>query len=123
MEAARKVDGKFSKCGKASDILFDLFDSYVSIFMPRLGMKCPRSDEFRAFFRYQLAQYLAEKPNYHLSRPEGDMVSDLILSSYEEIEKSIDDSEIPISREGRVNILLSAKIIFPWHNDTECDLD
>ena len=51
------------------------------------------------------------------------MVSDLILSSYEEIEKSIDDSEIPISREGRVNILLSAKIIFPWHNDTECDLD
>ena len=86
-------------------------------------MKCPRSDEFRAFFRYQLAQYLAEKPNYRLSRPEGDMVSDLILSSYEEIEKSIDDSEIPISREGRVNILLSAKIIFPWHNDTECDLD
>ena len=123
MEAARKVDDKFSKGEKASDILFDLFDSYVSIFLPRLGMKCPRSDEFRAFFRYQLAKYLAEKPNYYLSRPEGDMVSDLILSSYEEIEKSIDDSEIPISREGRVNILLSTKIIFPWHNDTECDLE
>ena len=60
MEAARKVDGKFSKGEKkASDILFDLFDSYVSIFLPRLGMKCPRSDEFRAFFRYQLAKYLA----------------------------------------------------------------
>ena len=51
MEAARKVDDKFSKGEKASDILFDLFDSYVSIFLPRLGMKCPRSDEFRAFFR------------------------------------------------------------------------
>ena len=123
MEAARKVDDKFSKGEKASDILFDLFDSYVSIFLPRLGMKCPRSDEFRAFFRYQLAKYLAEKPNYYLSRPEGDMVSDLILSSYEEIEKSIDDSEIPISREGRVNIINNKKIIFPWHNDTECDLD
>ena len=59
MEAARKVDDKFSKGEKASDILFDLFDSYVSIFLPRLGMKCPRSDEFRAFFRYQLAKYLA----------------------------------------------------------------
>ena len=34
MEAAIKVDDKFSKCEKASDILFDLFDSYVSIFIP-----------------------------------------------------------------------------------------
>ena len=117
---AKSVSSKGEAGGK---ILKDIFEGYASIFLPRLGNKCPKCEEFRAFFRYQLAKYLAEKPNYYLSRPEGDMVSDLILSSYEEIEKSIDDSEIPISREGRVNILLSAKIIFPWHNDTECDLE
>ena len=117
MEAARKVDDKFSKGGKASNILFDLFDSYVSIFLPRLGMKCPRSDEFRAFFRYQLATYLSLKKNYTLALPEGDMVSDLILDTYEEFEEDVSSSQIPLSNEGRVNMLLEIKIQFPCQND------
>ena len=111
---AKSVSNKGEMGGR---ILKDIFDSYVSIFLPRLGNKCPKCEEFRAFFRYQLATYLSMKKNYTLALPEGDMVSDLILDTYEEFEEDLSSSQIPISNEGRVNMLLDIRIQFPCHND------
>ena len=105
------------------EVLQELFEHYASIFLPRLGSKCPGGEEFRAFFRYQLASYLALKRAYTLALPEGDMVSDLILETYEEFEEDVDESDIPISNEGRVNMLLNIKIQFPCQNDSEMLLE
>ena len=58
---AKSVSNKGEVGGK---ILKDIFESYASIFLPRLGTKCPKCEEFRAFFRYQLATYLSLKKNY-----------------------------------------------------------
>ncbi len=95
--------------------LKEAFELYCSIFTP-LGHK---TKEFLAFYRYQLATYLVEKRNYQLGLGEGDMVSDLIESVYDETVKDIEDSEIPISRDGRINILESVEIVFPCQNETE----
>lgn len=103
-------------------ILKDIFESYASLFLPRLGTKCPKSEEFKAFFRYQLATYLSLKNNYSLQLAEGDMVSDLILDTYEEFEEDVESSDISISNEGRINMLLSIKIQFPCQNDS-LDID
>ena len=111
-----KEDYSKGECG--GRILKDIFDSYASLFLPRLGNKCPKGDEFRAFFRYQLATYLSMKKSYTLALPEGDMVSDLILDTYEEFEEDVSSSDIPISNEGRVNMLLEIKIHFPCQNDS-----
>ena len=100
-------------------MLSEIFEGYASVFLPRLGSKCPKCEEFRAFFRYQLASYLALKPGYSLALPEGDMVSDLILETYEEFEEDVEESQIPVSQEGRVNMLLNIKIHFPCQNDTD----
>ena len=108
---------EISKGEKGSLILKDIFDRYASVFLPRLGNKCPRCEEFKAFFRYQLATYLSLKKNYTLALPEGDMVSDLILDTYEEFEEDVSSSQIPLSNEGRVNMLLEIKIQFPCQND------
>ena len=107
-----------SKGEAGGTILQDIFESYASIFLPRLGNKCPKCEEFRAFFRYQLATYLSLKKNYTLALPEGDMVSDLILDTYEEFEEDVSSSQIPLSNEGRVNMLLEIKIQFPCQNDS-----
>ena len=112
---AKSVSSKGEAGGK---ILKDIFESYASIFLPRLGNKCPKCEEFRAFFRYQLATYLSLKKNYTLALPEGDMVSDLILDTYEEFEEDVSSSQIPLSNEGRVNMLLEIKIQFPCQNDS-----
>ena len=111
---AKSVSNKGEMGGR---ILKDIFDRYASIFLPRLGNKCPKCEEFRAFFRYQLATYLSMKKNYTLALPEGDMVSDLILDTYEEFEEDLSSSQIPVSNEGRVNMLLDIRIQFPCHND------
>ena len=112
---AKKVCSKGERGGQ---LLKDIFDSYASIFLPRLGSKCPKCEEFRAFFRYQLATYLSMKKDYSLALPEGDMVSDLILDTYEEFEEDVSSSQIPISNEGRLNMLLEIKIQFPCQNDS-----
>ena len=93
---AKSVSNKGEVGGK---ILKDIFESYASIFPPRLGTKCPKCEEFRAFFRYQLATYLSMKKNYTLALPEGDMVSDFILDTYEEFEEDLDESEDEISED------------------------
>lgn len=111
---AKSVSYKGERGGR---ILKDIFDRYASIFLPRLGNKCPKCEEFRAFFRYQLATYLSMKKNYTLALPEGDMVSDLILDTYEEFEEDLSSSQIPLSNEGRVNMLLEIRIQFPCQND------
>ena len=111
---AKSVSSKGEAGGK---ILKDIFESYASIFLPRLGNKCPKCEEFRAFFRDQLATYLSLRKNYTLALPEGDMVSDLILDTYEEFEEDVSSSQIPLSNEGRVNMLLEIKIQFPCQND------
>ena len=112
---AKSVSSKGEAGGK---ILKDIFESYASIFLPRLGNKCPKCEEFRAFFRYQLATYLSLNKNYTLALPEGEMVSDLILDTYEEFEEDVSSSQIPLSNEGRVNMLLEIKIQFPCQNDS-----
>lgn len=107
---------------KSKDIrkrLMARFDSYASLFLPRLGSRCPSSEEFKAFFRYQLATYLGMKNNYSLALPEGDMISDLILDTYEEFEEEVESSDLPISKEGRINLLLKIRIQFPWQSDTD----
>ena len=112
---AKSVSSKGEAGGK---ILKDIFESYASIFLPRLGNKCPKCAEFRGFFRYQLATYLSLQKHYTLALPESDMVSDLILDTYEEFEEDVSSSQIPLSNEGRVNMLLEIKIQFPCQNDS-----
>ncbi len=97
--------------------LKDAFEIYCSLFLP-LGK---RSIEFLSFFRYQLSTYLAEKNNYSLSLPEGDMVSDLIEMVYDETIDNIEESQIPISDDGRINILESVEIVFPCQKETHKD--
>ena len=97
--------------------LKDAFELYCSIFLP-IGQ---RSIEFLSFFRYQLSTYLAKKNNYSLSLPEGDMVSDLIEMVYDETIDNIEESQIPISDDGRINILESVEIVFPCQKETHRD--
>lgn len=93
----------------------EAFELYVSLFLPK-GM---RSREFLSFYRLQMASYLVLKKSVLLSIPEGDMVSDLIETVYDETVKAIEKSEIPVSPDGRMNILESVEIVFPCQKDTE----
>lgn len=95
--------------------LKDAFELYCSLFFP-LGHP---GLEFLSFYRYQLATYLSRKSTYTLALPEGDMVSDLIGMTYDEVVDEMDHSDIPISNVGRINILESVKIVFPCQNDTD----
>lgn len=93
----------------------EAFELYVSLFLPK-GM---RSREFLSFYRLQMASYLVLKKSVMLSIPEGDMVTDLIETVYDETVKAIEKSEIPVSPDGRMNILESVEIVFPCQKDTE----
>ncbi len=95
--------------------LKEAFELYCSVFTP-LGRK---TKEFLSFYRYQLASYLVEKSSYQLGLGEGDMVSDLIESVYDETVRDIEESDIPVSQDGRINILESVEIIFPCQKETE----
>ena len=45
-----------------------------------------------------------------------------ILDTYEEFEEDVESSMIPISNEGRVNMLLDIRIQFPCQNDPFDDI-
>ena len=122
MESNVLTKKEISKGEKGGLILKDIFDRYASVFLPRLGNKCPRCEEFKAFFRYQLATYLSLKKNYTLALPEGDMVSDLILDTYEEFEEDVELSMIPITNEGRENMVSDIRIKKASKNDPYNDI-
>ena len=98
------------------------FESYVDAFLSRLS-GADLTLEFVSFYRYQLYSYLKAKPVFILSLPEGDMISDLILQSYEDFLKAVDGSPFNITGEGRVNLLESVRIPFPWQSDTDDEKD
>lgn len=95
--------------------LRDAFELYISLFLP-LSHK---SREFLSFFRYQFSTYLSEKKNYSLGLGEGDMISDLIEMTYDEVVDEIESSDIPITQSGRINILESVEIVFPCQKETK----
>ena len=98
------------------------FESYVDAFLSRLS-GVEMTLEFVSFYRYQLYSYLKAKPVFILSLPEGDMISDLILQSYEDFLAAIDGSPFNITGEGRTNLLESVRIPFPWQSDTDGEKD
>ena len=100
----------------------EAFEDYVNAFLPRLHLSC-YTLEFVSFYRYQLATYLRSKPVFTLSLPEGDMISDLIKDAYDTFVEAADSSPFNITGEGRINLLESVKIIFPYQNDSESLFD
>ena len=98
------------------------FESYVDAFLSRLS-GIDMTLEFVSFYRYQLMSYLKAKPVFILSLPEGDMISDLILQSYEDFLSAVDASPFNITGEGRLNLLESVRIAFPWQSDTDGEKD
>lgn len=114
-------NGRVDRCKEAIECishnkLKDAFEIYCSLFFPK---SLEKSSEFKAFFRFQLAQYLCQKPNYTLALCEGDMISDLIEMTYADITKEIEDSDIKVSQSGRINILESIEIVFPCQSETK----
>ena len=55
-----------------------------------------------------------------MSLPEGDMISDLIKSTYLDLIDEIENSMFQITEEGRYAILKNARITFPGQNDPKC---
>ena len=94
------------------------FEKYVDSFLSRMT-DVEYTLEFVAFYRYQLKTYLNAKPVFVLSLPEGDMISDLIKDGYDSFLDAIEASPFNITGEGRMNLLESVKIVFPWQNDTD----
>ena len=70
----------------------------------------------------QLAKYLCKKNNYYVALPEGDMISDLILSSYIDFVDMISVSKFNITAEGRINLLSELKVDFPLLDPMELAL-
>ena len=98
--------------------LEEAFDDYVEAFLLRITSAFTKNNEFRAFYRYQLASYLEEKNNFIIGLIEGDMVTDLIEEAYGAFEREIESSDIKISKANRFNILENIHIIFPGISDT-----
>lgn len=96
----------------------EAFEDYVEAFLLRITSAFAKNNEFRAFYRYQLASYLEEKNNFILGLIEGDMVTDLIEEAYDSFERDIENSDIKISKANRFNILENIHIIFPGISDT-----
>ena len=96
----------------------EAFDDYASAFLQRLHLSV-YSLEFVSFYRYQLARYLKAKPVFTLSLPEGDMISDLIKDAYDCFVEAAEESPFNITDEGRLNLLESVRICFPWQNDPD----
>ena len=101
--------------------LEDAFDIYVHAFLNRLNTQRIHEREFIAFFRYQLAEYLCNKTNFYIALPEGDMISDLILSKYDDFVLSIEESTFPYTKESRLRLLERLNIIFPCHFNTDAE--
>ena len=100
----------------------EAFEDYSASFLSRLT-GIDMTLEFVSFYRYQLMSYLKAKPVFILSLPEGDMISDLILQSYEDFLSAVDASPFNITGEGRLNLLESVRIAFPWQSDTDGEKD
>ncbi len=98
------------------------FEAYVNAFLSRM-MDVDYTLEFVMFYRYQLLAYLNAKPVFHLSLPEGDMITDLIKDAYDSFLEALESSPFNITGEGRMNLLESVKIVFPWQNDTDDSKD
>lgn len=98
--------------------LEEAFEDYVEAFLLRITSAFTKNNEFRAFYRYQLASYLEEKNSFILGLIEGDMISDLIEDAYGTFERNIENSDIKISKANRFNILENIHIIFPGISDS-----
>ena len=98
------------------------FGLYVETFLPRLNSEFCCEKEFKCFYRLQLATYLCKKNNYYVALPEGDMISDLILSSYIDFVDMISVSKFNITAEGRINLLSELKVDFPLLDPIELAL-
>ncbi len=97
----------------------------VSSFIRAFYLRCTPSDfidlRFTCFFRYQFSRYLALKKSLMLSLAEGDMVSDLIHSVYDEFMMGINDSPFNVTNEGVDRLLSTVEICFPCQDDTDTE--
>ncbi len=89
------------------------FDTLKESFYKRLIKGEHDSKEFKAFYDYYLASYFAQKGSMAVSLQEGDMVSDLILSTYLDIDEYCNKSPFRITQEGRLSLLENANLVFP----------
>ncbi len=97
--------------------VIDAFDLYCDALIDRLSVENTCVD-FLCFYRSQLVKYLKEKKSFFLSLAEGDMISDLIYSTYEEFLSSLKGNPFVRTEKGRFRLLMSVKIVFPVQNDT-----
>lgn len=89
------------------------FEDLSYAFLQRITEEIQLTGEFISFYRYQLRTYLNGKRDKEISLAEGDMVSDLIVSSYKDFLDAMEESPFNINPEGRRNLLRSLDIIFP----------
>ena len=80
------------------------FNLLSSAFLFRLSDLSPTL-EFVLYFRYQFARYLSLKNNHYISFPEGDMVSDMIRDSYNEVCMELESGDLEYTEDERVFIL------------------
>ncbi len=93
---------------------------YTCAFYLRCTDEETNTPSFSSFFAYQFCKYLSLKKRIILSLPEGDMISDLIKSTYLDLIEEIENSMFQITEEGRYSILKNARIAFPGQNDPKC---
>lgn len=99
----------------------DAISSFVRAFYLRNTESNFIDLRFTCFFRYQFSKYLALKKSLMLSLAEGDMISDLIHSVYDDFMLSLDDSPFKVSNEGVDRLLSMVDICFPCQDDTESE--
>lgn len=92
---------------------------YTKLFVKRLKTSEENNIEFINFFKDQLSEYFSQKGNMILSLPEGDMISDLILTIYQNREKELSSSIFCNTISGRENLLREVKIVFPVDEEKE----
>ena len=93
---------------------------YTCAFYLRCTDEETNNPSFSSFFAYQFCRYLSLKKRIIMSLPEGDMISDLIKSTYLDLSDEIENSMFQITEEGRYAILKNARITFPGQNDPKC---
>ena len=115
-EESRKIFSEAGNRMRHGDIL-EAFDLYCDVLLDRLSREDDDLD-FILFFRSQLVKYLRQKRSLFLSLAEGDMISDLIYSTYEDFLSSLRSNPFVKTAKGRFRLLMSVKIVFPIQNDT-----
>ena len=91
-------------------------DLLSSAFLFRLGLSAVTDLDFVRYFRYEFSRYFTLKNNTYISFQEGDMISDLIMDTYKEME-SLFASSIP--DESFCAMLIESDIVFPCQNETK----